>query len=43
MPGRVSQCQWLSAARAQGAEIALFDADATPSEGLPLLHPDFLD
>jgi hypothetical protein len=33
----------LSAARAQGAEYVLFDADAAPSDGLPLLHPDFLD
>jgi hypothetical protein len=33
----------LNAARAQGAEYVLFDADAAPSEGFPLLHPGFLD
>jgi hypothetical protein len=33
----------LTAARAQGAEYVLFDADAAPTEGFPLLHPDFLD
>jgi hypothetical protein len=33
----------LRAARAQGAEYVLFDADAAPSDALPLLHPDFLD
>ena len=30
-------------ARAQGAEYVLFDCDAAPVLGLPILHPDFRD
>ena len=33
----------LKAARAQGAEYALFDCDAVPQQGPPILHPDFHD
>ena len=33
----------LKAARAQGAEYALFDCDAVPQQGLTILHPDFHD
>jgi hypothetical protein len=30
-------------AREQGAEYVLFDCDAAPILGLPILHPDFRD
>jgi hypothetical protein len=30
-------------AREQGAEYVLFDCDAAPIPGLPILHPDFRD
>ena len=33
----------LAHARRQGCEYALFDRDAPPSEGLPVLHPGFAD